>query len=92
MARRSWESSQSPEKEITKMFVTGLKPDLFLEEIYSEFVRRQRKLWSSQGLNCLLDLVAFWISRDITDRVKKVEIKKDKKYSAYTHAVVNLGS
>ena len=34
MGRGSWESS-APEKEIVKMFVSGLKPEVFREEIYS---------------------------------------------------------
>ena len=35
MSAGSRECSSAPEKEIVKMFVSGLKPEVFREEIYS---------------------------------------------------------
>jgi hypothetical protein len=63
-----------PEKEIAKMFVTGLKSDLFREEIYSRSCEtpRMRKPWMNQELNYLF-IATFWRSQIDTDHCLLVQ-------------------
>ena len=73
-----------PEKEIEKMFVTGLKTDLFREEIYSR---------SCETLQEAMDESRAEVSThrnilEITDRVKKADVKKEKRDPPYSPAVV----
>ena len=61
-----------PDKEIAKCFVSGLKPDVFREEMYSrsfdtldDVIREAR-----EELSTYRDIF------EISDRIKKVESKK----------------
>ena len=50
-----------------------------------EVVRRSRKLWTNQERNYqLIDIL------EITDRVKKSDMKKEKRDPHYSHAVAKL--
>jgi len=71
------------EKEIAKMFVTGLKPDLFREEIYSRSCETLQEAMdeSRAELSTYRDIL------EITDRVKKADVKKEKKVPPYSHGV-----
>ena len=63
-----------PEKETAKMFVTGLKPDLF-REIYSRsFEMLQEAMDESRA-----ELSTYRDIFEITDRVKKADVKKEKR-------------
>ena len=62
-----------PGKEIAKCFVSGLKPDVFREEMYSrtfetleDVIREARE-----------DLSTYRDILEISDRIKKVEPKKE---------------
>ena len=70
------------EKEIAKMFVTGLKPDLFREEIYSRNCETLQEAMdeSRAELSTYRDIL------EITDRVKK-DVKKEKRDPPYSHGV-----
>ena len=71
-----------PEKII--MFVTGLKPDLFREKIYS---RRLKTLQEAMD-ESRAELSTYRDILEITDRVKKSDVKKEKRDLAFSHAVV----
>ena len=72
-----------PEKEIGKIFVSGLKPDLFREEIYSRsFETLQEAMDESRA-----ELSTYRDILEIKDRVKKSDVKKDKRYLPYSHGI-----
>ena len=64
-----------PDKEIVKMFVSGLKPEVFGEEIYS------------RAFQTLVDVIPeirhelanFWDIIEISQRIKRPEPKKEAK-------------
>ena len=75
MGTVNWEFSSAPEKEIVKMFVSGLKPEVFREEIYS------------RAFETLVDVMAetrhelanYRDIIEISERIKLPEPKKDAK-------------
>ena len=73
-----------PEKEIPKLFVTGLKTYLFREEIYSRSCETLQETMdeSRAELSTYRDILI------ITDRVKEVDVKNEKREPPYSHAVV----
>ena len=64
-----------PEKEIVKMFISGLKPEIFCKEIYS------------CAFETLVDVMAetrhelanYWDIIEISERIKRTEPRKDSK-------------
>ena len=70
-------------KEIAKIFVTGLKPDLYREEIYSSCETLHEAIDKSRA-----ELATYRDILEITDRVKKADVKREKKNLAFSHAVV----
>ena len=74
-----------PEKETAKMFVTGLKPDLFPEEFYSRNCEMLQEAMdeSRAELSSYLDIL------EITDRINKADVKKEKRDPPFFHTVVD---
>ena len=64
-----------PEKEIAKLFVSGLKPDIFREEIYA---RSCESLLDSMA-ETRNELSNYREIMEISDRIKRPEVKKDSK-------------
>ena len=72
-----------PEKETAKKFVSGLKPDLFREEIYARsFQTLQEAMDESRA-----ELATYRDILEITDRVKKSDVKKDRRDPSYSPGV-----
>ena len=73
-----------PEKETAKMFVTGLKPDLFPEEFYSRNCEMLQEAMdeSRAELSSYLDIL------EITDRINKADVKKEKRDPPFSDAIV----
>ena len=72
-----------PEKEIAKNFVSGLKPDLFREEIYARSCETLQEAMdeSRAQLSTYREFLEFG------DRVKKPDVKKDKRDQSYSAGV-----
>jgi hypothetical protein len=72
-----------PEKEIAKMFVGGLKPEIFKEEIGS------RACENLQGAitEARRELSTYRELLEISERMKKTEIKRVPKYTGPSEAV-----
>jgi hypothetical protein len=64
-----------PEKEIAKLFVSGLKPDIFREEIYARSCESLVDAMA-ETRNVLSNYREFM---EISDRIKRPEVKKDSK-------------
>jgi len=64
-----------PEKEIAKLFVSGLKPDIFSEEIYA---RSCESLVDAMA-ETRNELSNYREIMEISDRIKRPEVKKDSK-------------
>jgi hypothetical protein len=64
-----------PEKEIAKLFVSGLKPDIFREEIYA---RSCESLVDAMA-ETRNELSNYREFMEISDRIKRPEVKKDSK-------------
>ena len=64
-----------PEKEIVNFFVSGLKPDIFREEIYSRSCKNLVDVMAEtkHELSNYRDII------EISDRIKRPEVKKDSK-------------
>ena len=62
-----------PDKEIAKCFVSGLKPDVFREEMYS----RSFDTFEDVIREAHEDLSTYRDILEISDRIKKVESKKE---------------
>ena len=78
-----WRAHRLPEKEIAKMLVTGLKPDLLREEIYLRSCETLQEVMdeSRAELSTYRDIL------EITDRVKMADVKKEKRDPPYSHGV-----
>jgi hypothetical protein len=66
-----------PEKELAKMFVSGLKPDIFREEISSRACESLRDAITESRS----ELAVYRKLLDITERMKRSEVKKSTKDS-----------
>ena len=72
-----------PEKEIAIFFVSGLKPDLFREEIYARSCETLQEAMDESRA----ELATYRDILEITGRVKKSDVKKDKRDPPYSHGV-----
>ena len=72
-------------KETTKIFVMGVKPDSFREEIYSRSCETLQEAMdeSKDKLSTYRDIL------EINDRVKMADVKKEKRDPPFYDAVVN---
>ena len=68
-----------PQKEIAKIFVTGLNLTYSVKKSTQEVVRRMNE--SRAELSTYRDIL------EITDRLKKADVKKEKRDPPYSHGV-----
>jgi hypothetical protein len=66
------DNHKPPEKEIVKIFVNGLKPDIFKEEIYSRACENMRGVINEARE----ELATYREVLDISDRMKKSEVSR----------------
>jgi hypothetical protein len=76
------EPHKVPEKELAKMFVSGLKPDIFRAEISSRACESLRDAIAESRA----ELAVYRELLDITERMKKSEVKKSTKDSGPSEA------